>query len=501
MNTSRRIFSGILASWVGLLLGLAQKLVAVPIFLIWWDARQFGIYLAISAAIGIFSIPGKAYEIVVGRECLKIGCDDPLALSGVFCGSVMTAGAIECIMLCAGLIATWLIGDGHVFQIGLSLSECYLVLFSIFIVRSVNAFPGAVFSSVLACFGYYHKLAWMGLVARILSIVAPIVAVICGANVAWAIIAELLAPVAFAPFAWFWMRLWARKHGIWRWAPDYVRCFRLFILSLQNVFIQGMDMLRQEGLRVVLAPLAGAVALTSFATMRTGANVALQALNTITGPIMPELMKFIKARDQSRMEAAFASVWMVLVAIMAPASILLQASISSIYVLWTHGKVPFDPVLFALLSMSVLVFAAAQPAHAVVQGNNLMRAQLHIAMLVGLIMLGLLFTLVPIFGVRGAGWTLLVVEIIGTSLYRYAASRWLTEQNLKWPKLPASRVNAGVGVTCLILMAQAYWPDYRWWFFAVGLIGQASFAKSYFSHLPSIARDKIKSALAMRHRF
>ena len=153
--------------------------------------------------------------------------------------------------------------------------------------------------------------------------------------------------------------------------PSLVLGLSNFRMSLPLLGKSLLENVRQQGVRLLLAPLSGAVGLAAFATMRTGANVALQGLNTICNPILPDLMRFLHDRDQPRSEAAFATIWVVVVALMAPAVVILQTFVEPLYVVWTQGKIPFNPLLFSILSLGVLVYAVVQPAMAIVIGNNL----------------------------------------------------------------------------------------------------------------------------------
>ena len=172
-----------------------------------------------------------------------------------------------------------------------------------------------------------------------------------------------------------------------------------------------LEMARQQGSRIILAPLAGVADMAAFATMRTGANFALQGLNTITGPVMPELMRFLATRDQPRAESTFAIVWLMLCAVLSPAIVVVQWLAPALFPLWTHGKIAFDPWLFGMLSLGVAVLALAQPAAAVLQGNNILRAQLGISMVATTVAVGGMVWLVPHMGVRGAGLALLAAEL------------------------------------------------------------------------------------------
>ena len=111
-----------------------------------------------------------------------------------------------------------------------------------------------------------------------------------------------------------------------------------FRLSLPLLGKSLFENVRQQGVRLVLAPLAGPVGLAAFSTMRTGANVALQGLNTIINPLLPDLMRFLHDRDQPRSEAAFSTIWIVIVAFLAPGVVMLQMFIEPCYLYWKQSK-------------------------------------------------------------------------------------------------------------------------------------------------------------------
>jgi O-antigen/teichoic acid export membrane protein len=255
--------------------------------------------------------------------------------------------------------------------------------------------------------------------------------------------------------------------------------------------------IRQQGVRLILAPLSGPAGLAAFSTMRTGANVALQGLNTIINPLVPDLMRFLHDRDQQRSEAAFATIWIVLVALMAPGVVILQAFVEPFYLIWTQGKIDFNPLLFALLSLGVLVYAVIQPAIAVVVGNNLTKTQLHLTALSGVIVLGVLIALVPLIGILGAAIGLLLGEIVAAVGYKIYAKRWLRENDLLWPRHAFHLAVFSVCVSAVALGALVWFPEYTW---AILIVSMALFAWNllrFWKQLPDIVNQ---SALRILRR-
>jgi O-antigen/teichoic acid export membrane protein len=188
----------------------------------------------------------------------------------------------------------------------------------------------------------------------------------------------------------------------------------------------------------------------------------LQGLNTILNPIMPDLMRFLHDRDQERSEAAFATIWIVVVAFIAPGIVILQIFVEPFYIIWTQGKIPFDPILFALLSMGVLVFAVIQPAMAVVIGNNLLKPQLSISALAAGIVIAGLFILIPRIGILGAGIALLLAEIAAAIAYTRYAKRWLNNHSLMWPSKIFRISTTSVYIAAVTLGIIIAFPELRW---------------------------------------
>ena len=79
---------------------------------------------------------------------------------------------------------------------------------------------------------------------------------------------------------------------------------------------------------------------------------------------------------------------------------------------WTRGKVQFDPVLFALFSAGVLLFAFAQPTISVLQSLNRVTPQVVVSVVATTAALTGTLIFAPAMGVRGAAGSLLAGEFL-----------------------------------------------------------------------------------------
>ncbi len=214
-----------------------------------------------------------------------------------------------------------------------------------------------------------------------------------------------------------------RKERINYASPSLKIGFQYFRKSITLTIKILLENLKNQGVRLILLPMVGLEKLAAFATIRTGANFSMQGLNTITNPLMPELMRFLHHRDQKRFDSSIALIWTAITFLFAPLIVITQLLAKPIFQTWTHGKIPFNPLLFAILSTSVLIFGWSQPAIAIIRGNNLLRDQLKNSVFAVLITIIGIGTFVPLWGITGGGLALLASEIYSAIQYRKQAGR------------------------------------------------------------------------------
>jgi O-antigen/teichoic acid export membrane protein len=464
-----RVFSGGMATGARLAVTLCTQLLLVPFYLRYWTLEDYGVWLAVQAVVGLLAVPDCAYQNYLQGEFYRLGGGEKerghmrqlfwsAHAVGVFVSSLIGLGLLLGALLAPGdLIA--LVGGNSEAHAGV---EWVLVAFWFFwIAQSVY---GGIAVRVLAVYGRFPRTAWWGLGVLVFSTLAPLPLVAAGKGVVTALgwwVGSLA--VINTVFVVDLVREMRRLNLPWV-RPDWIQGGRA-LLRAQVLTVRGLaDNLRQQGVRVLLAPLAGAAEVASFSTLRTGANVAMQGLGTVMNPLTPELMRYAGSRDRARTRDTFLLVWLVMLLAMVPTVILAQAFLPLVFPLWTQGKAHFDAPLFALLSGAVLVFGAVQPASALVAGNNLLKAQLGSALLAGAVAVGGIIVLTPHWGLRGAAGALLVAEICSAVWLERAAVRWMREVGLEWPREAAWKVKLALLGTFGVLAAMALDPTrtYLW---------------------------------------
>jgi len=502
MSAARRLISGSVASWVRLGLNLVSQIALVPIYLTHWDKETYGIWLAVQTFSVFVQIFDTGHQTYLQNEFLRIGQKRHRLLKRTLWSSVAVAVLLGLLQTVAvgGIILLNLhfrflginhaaVGD-HVKSVGAAVA---VILWGNALQWWAFGSIGGIFVRVLAVEGYYARMAWWGVWAQIAGTFFPAIAVLFGADLmvaGWVyLIASLIINILTIVDIWF---VLVKLNLGWS-RPKMSVGIKNLVLSQVVTLTTLMDTGRVTGIRLLLVPLVGAGEMATFSTLRTGANVLLQKLNTITGPLMPELMRCLNARDQARSEIAFGTVWVAVLAVLAPGTVLLQIVAPTIFRLWTHGKIVCDPLLFGTLTMPVLVYAAAQPAISVVQGNSLLPPRLIASIASGIVLLGSLYILVHIDGIQGAGWALLLAEIVSGGCYLYYADDWLKRNEMRWPWAAFWCVVASLGATALSIVAMVMWSRFQLPIAGGTILLQMAILVFYWRIMPKLARDRVAS--------
>jgi O-antigen/teichoic acid export membrane protein len=235
--------------------------------------------------------------------------------------------------------------------------------------------------------------------------------------------------------------------------------------------------------------------MTAFSTTRTISNVSLQGIGTVTNPVMPELMRYLREHDESRMNSVIGFLLFLTVILLAPILIFIQLIIPDIFLLWTRGKIEFDAPLFGIFSISLLFYAVARPAFAIVQGNNLVKVQLIISTVVGLFAIGGVILMSKFYGIRGAASALLLAEIFGCILALVFTVRWLASNHMKLPWHLFYLSFTSILIAMLAIALMALMPNLRIQIFICAFI-LCNFVGVFFvKKLPAIAIEKLKAII------
>lgn len=462
MSSVKRILSGTSVAWMSIVLGLLGQIVLVPVFLAHWSIETYGVWLALQAAVGLLSLVSLSYQSFLQGEFLKLGREDRGG-SRQLLWTALPLGWLLCLVELLFLVLLYISCDlpsflgVEVSDVGVAGKDVFIILLAYACMNLVFMPFGGIAVKLLTVYGFYTRMTLWGVLRLVLTMLCPVVALVCNSSflvvgLVW-VGAHFISALLAMLDAIFLMR---RERLLAFQAPDWRRAFRLFGHSQAITVRDFLNAMRMNGVRILMASFLGGAAIAIFSTNRTVANVMRQGMGTITNPLLPELMHAINQREQAKVEGLFAMVWLFLLVLIVPGFLLIQDVVTPLFDIWTQGKVAFDPLLFAFFAGTILLFTVGQPAYAVVSGNNLLRSQLAIAVVVGVIALGCLFALVPAFGLVGAAGALLLAELVSLLALNRTCRRWMQAHHLEWPVQSQRLVFCGALAGFMGLLLSSY---------------------------------------------
>ncbi|RAJ96083.1 O-antigen/teichoic acid export membrane protein [Larkinella arboricola] len=496
MSTVSRLVSGSLASWARIGVTVLIQVALVPIFLSYWDVSTYGIWVAIQALISVLNILDRGYVDYLGYEFLKLGKDNSVQISKKLWSGIwvlLITGAVEVILV--GLFSfsdflTNTLAEGNNINQDLVWQASWTLIFQ-WAGWTFFSNTTGLFFRALSVWGYYSRMAWWDVAIPLLTSIASVIIVIYGGNLFMVGLGSNAFLGIITIFRFYDIFKLLKKEAIKKEAGSLQTGFNNYLISLMLSGRYFFENFRQQGIRLILTPLVGITGLAAFSTMRTGANVVQQGLLTITNPMLPELMRFLNQKEQDKMEATFGTVWFVLICVLSPGVMVLQAVVEPIFVTWTKGKILFDPILFGALSASILVYSVAQPAMAIIVGNNQLKKQIVLSIISAFVLLASLLVFIPIFGLAGAGLALLVAEIFTASGLIMFAKKWLNANNLSWPNKASNSAILSILITAIGMVFLKAFPDKAWMALLTYAVFSLSLSMYYWNNTPDLAKVKL----------
>ena len=501
MSTATRLVSGSAASWATICVTLVSQIALVPLYLSHWSIETYGVWIAISSMVTLLTILDFGHQTFLEFEFLRFGVANRQLLSKTLWSGVLFGIGVSTFQL---IIIIILITSKLLYHVLDIPDTTYSPLVHdagiILLLQGVTwlfsySIPGLL-GRALSSFGYYPRIAWWNAAISMLIAASSAIAVVLGAGILMTAIVNAIITVLFSIPFYHDIFSKLQEEKIWWKTPSFQLGGRNFYLSLALSAKIVLDNLRQQGVRLILTPIVGLVNLAVFSTTRTGANFMMQGLNTITNPLMPDLMRFLHMRDQVRSEAAFGIVWIAIVIFMAPSLVIIQIFIEPLFSVWTHHKILVSPLLFGLLSFIVLIYAWAQPAIAVVRGNNMLKQQFTLSFVTAVILVVCVLSLVPKFGIIGAGVALLFSEITAVVWYRAIARNWMISNGLLWPKSSSAIVITSVLISGASIFLLITFKHYKWVILLVSMFLLFVNTCRYWNNLPLFATQKMKTMIS-----
>jgi len=434
----QRLVSGSIASWTRIFLLIFVQILLVPIYLSNWDVTIYGAWLLIMSFLNILMTFSLGVHDYVGFNCLKINKKNKKLISSKIISSI----PILILFSLTSILLTILLNYNQQTIDILNINDSKLKSdwFNNLILLTVCYFFTSNISGIIERwfypYNYYTSFIWLNVLKLFILSVFPAFGVYFGLNFNETVNVYIFSDFFYHIIFYYYIYIILKKEKLKVHKPKLKFTIDILKKSLFLSLRYIIDTVRQFGSRLVLAPLSNPEIVATFTTIRTGANFAQQGLMTIMTPIIPDLIKIIKERDQEKFIALTSFTWIAICIIISPLLIILQIYMPQFFNIWTLGKMEYNSELFAIFSIIILCFAINQPLDAIIRSNNLIKEQILISVTGALVVIiGMIF-LVPHYSIVGAGISLLIAEITIMIILIFTSTKWLNKNRLKFPWKP-----------------------------------------------------------------
>ncbi len=331
------------------------QLVSVPVFLRFWGPSLYGEWLLLSTVPWYLSLSDMGFASVAGNDMtMRVAAGD-------------RAGALRSfqsawIMICAISVAVGALAAGGVYVLPLrrwlNLAvmpprefDAVLLLLSVYALGTLQT---NLASSGFRCVGNYASGALLLNLVRLVEALGSAAAVTFGARPLW--VAAFLVVARWCGQLLMYVVMRRRSPWIhWGWAYANAASIRdIARPALAFMAFPVGNALSIQGMLLVVGIVLGPVAVAIFSTTRTLTRGGFMILDTVRSSIWPELSMAFGAANWSYARKLHGKACQAALLLCAAAVLFLAVFGRRIYLLWTHGTLTFDPVLFNVLLVVVI---------------------------------------------------------------------------------------------------------------------------------------------------
>lgn len=431
MSLEKRALKGTIASLIALVVQLGLQLLTVPVLLEHWGEEEYGVWLAVNSLYSLLVTIDAGHQGYVGSELMQlvpVGDDVTRRMVQAGVGGAFVTASIELLVTITlgatgGLVALAGVSEDRTVDVWI----CVGALMAMW--TSVGSVSG-VLVRLYQPMGEFARATWIGIVQRTAMGLAPVVVAAIGGSLRQATIAVAAISFSFGCYVFFDLSHRMKLYRPFFAKPDWALVGRNLFRSIWVTAAGFVAQAQQHFfLLVVASSLGGVAALPAFTTMRTVANIFLQGANTLSAPLLPDIIRFKAAAEFAKLELLLRAIAALSTFVMGVALMGALPVLPTAYAAWTRGHTAFHSPLYGLLAAAVLVRVLGSPALSLLMGLNALVPLLSSAAIQFVVTVGFGALLVPMDGLRGAGLAVLFGEIAGSLLVPFVALR-LQEREL-----------------------------------------------------------------------
>ncbi len=339
----RRVGRGTAANLLGQGINVVGQLVQVPLLLAVWGTSQYGEWLSVSAIVAYLSLLDFGVQTYATNRLTRCRATGDLAeyrrvLQSAWALNVTLAAGAALLAIPALLVLPfdrWL-------QLNVTGHRVAWMTASLLALQTIAALPFGLLIGVYRTMNEYPREQLTVIARQAIVILATIGTAWAGGGVAAVALAQLTAIALPAIYAWRDLRT---RHPEARLGFAHAsRSMALSFLhpSLLFLVIQLAGAAVLQGTTLMAGGMFGGVAVTTFVSLRTLANLSQQGITSVRNALWPEVGAMDATGDHNGLRRLHTLLAKLSLAIWLCAAVVLFYEGNAIVHIWSKGRIPFD---------------------------------------------------------------------------------------------------------------------------------------------------------------
>ena len=347
MGKKKVFVSSTLANWFNIINISLYNIISVPIILSKWDVETFGVWLLLNSIFTYLFLLNLSLEEFTYSENLKLGKKKINLISknisnGIFFSLLISFTTIIILFVLNKFAIIELINIKNLYLLDFTKSIFAYILFTTF-TYSILPF----ISDALIIFGYQHFFIWFRSINKFISNIGAIISIYYFNTSIFETVLNIIALESIGYiFIYYFSYKICKKIKL-----NFVKININYALSNFNksvlVFINKILItITDNGFRIIISSMAGVGSLAIFNVTRTIVNAFMQSINSLSEPIMPNLMQAIVEKKEERLNNYFNLFFIFVSFVFFPLLFVVNTFLKDFFNYWTLQKILFDDLLY-----------------------------------------------------------------------------------------------------------------------------------------------------------
>lgn len=411
----KRTLESTLAGGLHFILTFIQSITLVPLFLKFWGNDKYGAWLAVFSFVTMLRALDLGHQNFVGTEFQLHYHTDKKKAKTILGSSVRIALLLGFLELMVFLILVLFGLDRKLIGYdAISSPSVRAGIFALVLMWWAVGSLGGILVRVILPLGLYAKSVYLSLIFKILEILVLFFCSFGDTSIFWVCLWYAVASLLYSLFIMWDIKRIMPEFFPWWSDGTWKIGIRNLKKSLVLTFNGLIDQFNANGIVLIISAFLQTAMVPVFTTIRTVTNTVSQLTMLVTGPLVPELIRYHSTGQFEKTQHIFSTNWLISGLIVNLPMVILIPIIQPIYMWWTAGQLEFNYSLFFLLSLSVCLMNFGRSYSNYLIGINYLNALSTITLSRVLVLSFTIAVLLPSKGLIALGWGILLAEIVAS---------------------------------------------------------------------------------------